>query len=386
MAGGPEDFLRAEHVVLRGSHQEIGRSLAEITRADLRVDSRPPADCHPAVIQSKKQYYRECWPEHWARMRGAAEVYGLALEDDSCDLSSLVYPSDYQLGCSNVYYPASCLTHNSSMLSRNMDFYTVRFGDGTPWASEPIRPAVFGRPLLLEVHPDTGESYLCMAVLDLLGGATDGINSAGLMVAFSGNAEAIASGLREPSPYGVGIAEEEVVRFLLERCRTADEALRLLLRTRLYFRQTPQQFVVGDASGNGFTWRYSLLRNEPEIQHANGSPLAITNHGLSEPVGFPRNVRAHPHVAGSVARLETLNRSFRNAERTARDPRWVRRNAHSVEALDAPPSRSPFIAIRTIWQSIYGASDRSLAVNFYLGDDEESGGVRRSEEYIVRLT
>ncbi len=55
----------------------------------------------------------------------------------------------------------------------------------------------------------------------------------------------------------VGLAEQQVVRYLLDTCASAEEAKEALLLAKHYYFFTPCHFMVADRSGAAFVWEHS---------------------------------------------------------------------------------------------------------------------------------
>ncbi|HWI03567.1 MAG TPA: hypothetical protein VNT52_07000, partial [Acidimicrobiales bacterium] len=115
VAGGPGDYMEVRHLVLRGTNREIGAELA--TMALERHGVAPAAGGDPLVTRARRRWYRREWPAHFERMRGVADVHGLAVDDDSAELGLLAYLGAPP-GCSVAWLP------ESKTLSRNYDFPT----------------------------------------------------------------------------------------------------------------------------------------------------------------------------------------------------------------------------------------------------------------------
>ncbi|MEO3868985.1 hypothetical protein ABGB18_09165 [Nonomuraea sp. B12E4] len=70
--GGKDDFQLVHHLTLKGSRFEIGRALAEEAR---RLGWAPtPGD--PVVNRARRTWFERHWPQHHARMDGAAAILG----------------------------------------------------------------------------------------------------------------------------------------------------------------------------------------------------------------------------------------------------------------------------------------------------------------------
>ena len=81
----------------------------------------------------------------------------------------------------------------------------------------------------------------------------------------------------------MGLAEQQIVRYLLDTCATVDEAKEALLMAKQYYFFVPCHFVVADRSGRSFVWEHSAGHNREAIVEADrftGGRTVCTNHLL----------------------------------------------------------------------------------------------------------
>ena len=434
IAGSSADFMTARHLVLRGPQRAIGRALAAIALRDLGTRKLPWSD--PAATRAQLAWLRDHWPAHYARSLGVAEALELPPEDFRVDPTFLYY--DWAVpGCSNAFWPPAVTANGHALLSRNYDFTTgtvfelvspppgpLRVGQaalrgretvsyrsetcvlrgryGAALARDPAppatdsgpRPAVSGRmgvpappearaataaPLLLETHPedpDAGHATLSMTAYELLGGATDGVNDAGLGVSLMSTVDVMrAPGFAPTMRNSIGINEIQLVRFLLENAASAAEARALLARTPTYTKFVPCHFLVADASGDSFLWSAAGSTGAPVVRDGHPErPHCATNHV----VGHAYAVVAQR--AESTARLARLEAAVEGALSSGpAAPAAIDAAIRTVAATLPPgqgqyPSASP---ARTLWQASYDLTERALAIDFYLGDAPD-GTIRRS--------
>src|SRR5688500_6130701 len=122
---------------------------------------------------------------------------------------------------------------------------------------------VMHEPYILEWYPeDGGYPSLAIHAFDALAGTLDGINSAGLAVAILADEEAMAElGPRVEMHLGprrvVGLHELQVMRFLLDTCATADEAMQALLTVKQHYMFVPCHYIVADLAGASFIYENS---------------------------------------------------------------------------------------------------------------------------------
>jgi hypothetical protein len=363
IAGTADDFLVARHLRIEGSNRAIGRALARIARDRHGVELRTAPT---AFLRAQEAFYRRHYPEYWQRAEGVAEVYGVADRMQEVDCLSLGYPVPPG-GCSVVYYPPDVMQDGEAALARNYDFTTGTFDGREPAEGE--LPAT-ARPYLLELHPDEGHASISAVSYDLLGAALDGVNAAGLTVALLADDELIAMGHDHPEPYGKGLGEADVVRYLLDRCSTAEEARAALRNMPLYYSSVPCHYLVGDATGDSFVFELSADRATRFVHDGRGQPLLTTNFMLH----LHRDLDHLPREAsplGSFRRYETLRTCLRS-EAMPFTVEFVRRSQGRVAATGGGK-----VPARTLWHATYRPASGKVLIDFYLGDDEE-GRIRRS--------
>ncbi len=374
VAGAPDTFAELRHLVLRGTHREIGEAVGNLARTELGVDKTARWN-DPDVTAIQAVWLAEHWPEHYQRSLGAAAAFGAEPNDTEQDFTYLHY--DWAVpGCSNCFYPPSTTADGHAILSRNYDFTTGTVFElmGQP-APAGTRPAT-SRPFIIETHPADGHSTLMMACYELLGGALDGINSAGLSVALMATVEVLRGG--GPPPLfrnSVGLCETQLIRFLLERARTAEEARELLETHPQFAMWVPCHFMVADASGDSFLWSTHIAADPVRIEGHTGRPLCATNHVPEHPLAdIPQRVESE----GRLARFERAVAEVRG--QTGRATREGIIDASRTVAADAPAGEGQYQAVspaRTLWHAIYDLKTRSLSVDFYLGEGSENE-IRRS--------
>ncbi|MEU8817545.1 carcinine hydrolase/isopenicillin-N N-acyltransferase family protein [Actinoplanes sp. NPDC048796] len=137
-------------------------------------------------------------------------------------------------------------------------------------------------------------------------------------------------------------------RFLLDRCRTAEEAREALLGAKHYTRYSTCHFLVADATGDAFVWEREG-DNAEHIVDAGAEPLIVTNHLLSTPAADRED---HSH-----ARLRLLERRVSDGVHAALD---------LVRAEETAEGQAV-----TLWRSEYRPATSSMTVRFLLGAEPE---------------
>ncbi len=200
VAGGEADELLVHHLVLRGSDRAIGRHLGELVRG--RYGLHPQGDDDPLRLER-------------AGLRGSA-----------------------------AFVPARLAVSGHPLVARTFAFAGAlerpRRGD-LPSAR---------RPYVIELHPDDALPSLAVCAFELRGAALDGVNAAGLVLVAAPDA---ATEREAPAPPAQrsGLDELQVVRHLLDRCRTAAQARDALLGG-VYGGARPARWLVADRDGAAF--------------------------------------------------------------------------------------------------------------------------------------
>jgi len=385
--GGEGDFATVRHIVLRGSHREIGRKLAEIARERHGAGPLPPADA--LVTRCRNAYFHRNYPAHYQRMVGAAEAFGVEIDGGSADVSGIWYDLDVLPGCSVVFYPPACTASGHGILSRNYDYNTGSFSEILGLPSTPGAVAATAHPYLIEAYPEGGIPSLCMCAYDLLGGCLDGVNAHGLTVALLADDETMSTHPMEPAGQaGVGLNEINVLRMLLDTCADVDEAKQALLSHKHYYAVVLCHYLIADRHGRSFVWEYSPAHNREYITDGAGQPQVVTNH----PVYRYRTLDELPHEddnpASSYTRFRTLAAAIAGAARPL-SPDDLKKNHACVSLTErtAPlANTSRPRPHRTLWHALYDGQDRSVEISFYLGEDPTSAdGTRRSPYQRFRL-
>jgi len=380
IAGGPDDYLEARHVVLRGTNREIGRAIGSIARSVF--DTKPLGTTNPIRAQESRRYLHEHYPIQEQRILGAADAYGITEEDATFIGLPYLLPLP---GCSVAFVPPARTESGGGLVSRNLDF-PLEFGAGLPGddrlagSMKPSGVKTGSRPYLFEVYPDQGYPSLYVDLYDLFA-CCDGINSEGLVVAMLADDESMAQYPGPPvTKVGVGLHPLQTTRLLLDTCATTEEAKRQLLRTKTYAFMIPCHIIVADRHGNSFVWEWSFRQGTEHIVDGGGGLQVVTNHLLHEPA--PANVSVETDPGWTRTRLARLTDAITNAGDCINSEQL--RNAHAgvrfTKAFAREITGDPDADTvgRTIWHAVYDIDARVIDVSFYLGDNDD-GTDRRSE-------
>ncbi|MEJ3653520.1 C45 family peptidase [Actinomycetes bacterium KLBMP 9759] len=361
VAGGDTDFMTVRRITARGSQREIGRELA---LAAQRTYGWAPQPADREKARARRLWFERNWPQHHARMRGAADALGVELDADELHLDGLAGVPEGS-GCSVTFYPPSSTKEGSGLLGRNYDFFTVSQAgivalttgeampaDQPPWAS---------RPHVLHSRPDDGPATIVLT-MDQLDGAMEGINEHGLAVALL-MADAQNTTMPQDSSPQVGLSSLQLPRFLLDTCATAEEARAALYGAKQYDHGVPLHYLVADASGDAFVWERASGGQEYVTRSDRGA-LCVTNHQLFR----HGTAELPPDDAESMLTFARYRALAASAEETVSGESLravldgVRFEAATVEGYP----------IRTLWRSVFDIGARSMSTSFYLAEGSYS--------------
>ncbi|MGM7681440.1 C45 family autoproteolytic acyltransferase/hydrolase [Cytobacillus sp. Hm23] len=369
ITGSLSEFMEVRHVKIKGSNFYIGKKLAEIGYNNHR------ALPYPATTKYKYQleYFKNNYPILLDRIQGATDYFSnVNVEDNSYDFSSFVYSSGLP-GCSVVFYPPTTTENGSPIVSRNFDFATGTISGEIPADDE--KPA-FANPYILELHPDEGYSSLCVSGYDMLSGVLDGINSEGLVVTLLADDDAISHYPIEPTYQPqVGLNELQILRLLLDTCANIEEAKKALYMNKHYYTLYPLHFLIADKHGNSFVWEQSHGRNkEFTFDGDKNHPQVVTNFPLYK-------YQSESQFPDTDDRLSMYNRFCNIKENVKRNKApysidFIKNVNQQVSFHDHSHLRESQCPTRTLWHSIYNIEDRTILIDFYLGEENET--IKRS--------
>lgn len=360
VAGSPEKFAEVRHIILKGSNFEIGKKIGEIAKRDGLTFMASETQI---INRAKREYMARNYPIHFERMRGVADAFGLKVDDDFYDFTSLFQkqfkPPLVGPGCSVIFYPADFTESGHNILSRNYDFTTGDMNGLRPKSKE---MAIMSRPYLIEIHPDRGYSSLSICALDYLGGVLEGINSEGLAVSILSESESGQKVGYEPGNE-VGLYELLSMRYLLDNCKNVEEAKEALLFLKHYYCFLPLHYIIADRSGKSFIFEFSPARNRSYLIDGNG-PQFVTNHM----VYLHQKVEEFPEtgLSWSMTRYKKLHESIKTKSKFSLDD--ISSIANSVAVPLNAPGNAERAWSRTLWYSQFDLDNLTMSVRFYLGE------------------
>ena len=388
---GTHHHMHVRHLTLRGTNYEIGRALGEIA---MNRHRRSPDHVRgePRYVRTRRRYIQQTYPLYWERMRGVAAAFGLKEDDDSYDWNTLMYGVDAPqthapspippIGCSVVYYPPATTTNGSAYLSRNFDFSLGSIVDvfGMPAPDAAALEPMVRHPYVLELHPtDGGYASIAIQAFDLVGGTLDGMNDAGLVVAIMADADAMAQihEVHVGATQAIGLHELQVMRYVLDTCATAEEAMTAMLLVKQYYQLVPCHYLIGDRHGNSFVYENSTGRNLQYIIEGMGQPQVVTNFQLHQHPSrdqlsssdFSLATEAFWRYATLTELLHQHNGGFdEDRMKAANACVSVQQMFKRLGADAANRSIPASVRSRTLWHSLYNVEQGTVAVDFYLGE------------------
>ncbi|MEC0370585.1 C45 family autoproteolytic acyltransferase/hydolase [Paenibacillus chibensis] len=220
-----------------GSHEEIGRQTA--------LQGRFPINGPMVLTPEQREYAHKCrdlveeiYPEIIEECRGYAAALDLTEDQWLWHLTLGV-----QGGCSAI----ALLTPEGMLVGRNYDYYYFE-----------------NRRHLIQTRPEKGYSHIGMHE-GLIGGRFDGLNEHGLFVSFNGAGQ-------HPDPAQPGMSFHLIVRYLLETCRSAEEALKRLLKLPV---KEPKSYFLADP---GTAYVAEVHMDHRAVRTLEDGLLVVTNH------------------------------------------------------------------------------------------------------------
>lgn len=361
---GADDLLTVRHVRAGGTQREIGRALAAAASAAHGRAAAPRA-IDPGLERVRRRWFEVHHPAQAERLLGVADHFGLDPTDATVALDWL---GTYELpaACSVAFYPGDGTKDGHGLLSRNFDFPTATLTQLVGAPPLPDERPLASDPWVVELRPDDGYASIVVGIMDVMGGM-DGINEAGLAVALLADNES-----PEPEPSGgprVGLAEQQVVRYLLDTCATVDEAADALRIAKHYYFFTPCHFLVADRSGRSFVWEHSPRRNHEVIvepERSTSGRLVCTNHLLHrwpDPTQLPDDSGPIGTAALTYRRWRTLTGAGIDGAVVGRDD--IRDHFAAVGFV------APVQEARTFWHAIYDVDRADVEIRFFSHDRDD---------------
>ncbi len=370
------NYQEVRHIVLRGTNQEIGKSIAQLSKEYYQATPLQFPDL--ASKTSRNSFIHQNFPQMAARQRAVEAYYGWG-SNDLHDSSALWY--DIQpVNCSAVFFPKTVTANGHSFQARDMDFYTVdikEFSTGIPGKGNKL----FSRNFVLETYPqDGGFATMVVGTFDLLNGVYDGFNEQGLTISglvdqeLANEKGAIVDFSQMMTKNGISYMQ--MVRLILESARTVADVPQIVSNLSVYFPLDGIHFMIGDRNGNSIILEFyktnPMDANSPMtyivIPQSSTKPAIMTNHSIRkypDPSTFPtppstapydtfyRYMRLYNYLQASVFHCYTPD-----------DGLYAMSLVYGY-ANDASEGAAKPFPVRTIWSLVMDVDDLSLKIKFY---------------------
>jgi len=378
------NYQEVRHIVLKGTNQEIGKSLAQLSKDYYQAQPMQfPAQDGLSYKASRNSYIQQYFPTLAARQRGIEAYYGWGANDLN-DSSALWY--DMQpVKCSAIFFPKSVTANGHSFQARNMEFYTVdmyRFAV-PPYTVDGHGNKLFSRNFVLETYPqDGGYATMVVGTFDLVNGAFDGFNEHGLSISgLVDQSLKLTAGITTMTQQP-GLSYLQMVRMILENARTVDDVPKLLANLTVYFPLDGIHFLLGDRNGNArflefyspdgktLSFRY-FAQDQTKILV---KPTIMTNHPMWENFDtssskyqydptksydtYYRYMRLYDYLQASAFHYYTPD-----------DGLYAMSLVYGYANDSSEGAAEPF-PVRTIWSLVMDVDDLSLKIKFYTVDNE----------------
>lgn len=260
------------HIVAEGTNEDIGYRFGCLAKDSHNIDKS--TNIIFSIVKSQYDYLKHRYPEHFARMSGFAKAYGKSLSDYNYDFSFFGQTPN-GTACSAVYYPPATTSTGRGYISRNLDFSIPKD------FKQPVFP--FKHSYIMEMYPESCYSSISLFCFEVFGLALEGINSEGLSVIHLADADTrIDHESLSTKQTKRGFNEFLPIQYLLDKCSTANEAVKALKQMEHYHVAIPVHLLIADKQGNSFVFEYSPDGSKKVfIQGSTTSPSKLTNFQLN---------------------------------------------------------------------------------------------------------
>ncbi|MDQ7824039.1 MAG: C45 family peptidase [Candidatus Eremiobacteraeota bacterium] len=363
---GADSYVEARHIVIRGNNEEIGKALADIAQKDYGVKAlaKYPDEVYRKAIDI---YLQNHYPALRERAMGVARSYHAKYDQSLSIFSQLAYDAGPWNGCSSVYYPPSYTPGGAGMLAHNMDYPLCSIKKLLKIHGEDS-PPMFTRNYVVELYPDKGYASIGVGTGDLLS-VVSGMNEKGLIAALHTDNYTMINTDPKPDISGL-IFPTQVVRYILDNCRTVEEAKIAVLNHKLSLTFEPAHLLIADREGKSLVVEINPKNMRVELTENSGKPQPFTNHPLyrfSDPQEFPSY--GPLELDNTFMRYNQLSDLLKGKKQFSPDDALA--NQVAVLARWNNPKRgmaNPTIPNRTIWTDIFDQKDLTMKVRFYMKD------------------
>ena len=384
-----DNYSKPRHIIVAGSHEEIGFDLATIAKNDYGCELGIYDDS--IYGQGRKPYMELHWPEMAERSKGVRKAYGLSEGDVVYDSTSLPYDwydankSGTQADlttCSAAMLPVE-KSDGGVYVSRNYDMmamvmWSEVFGKKAPEGS--FRFAE--RYIVLETRPDNGYKSIQIGGNEALHPYVDGINEKGLYVTAFHDPDSIGSEGTPCSGMKVsGLCMIQLPTLLLDTCATVEEAKVKILQNRIVQTMMRVHLLIADASGNATVFELDAAGGYQFVDRKANEPIFVTNHELSkypDPSTYPAfDIKAEHNTFARQLILRDayaeLNGPFKKDDVTAMTDAVHCSFADTTKAESGPLER-------TLSNCTCDLSKPEISVRWYFGDVKPVPGTNHMED------
>jgi len=383
------DYSKPRHIIVAGSHEEIGFELATIAKNDYGCQLGIYDD--PIYGQARKAYMEMHWPEMAERAKGVRRVYGLSEDDVVYDPNTLGYDW-YDSAKSGT--AADLTTCSAAMLpieksdggvyvSRNYDMmamvmWSEVFGKKAPEGSYRFAE----RYIVLETRPDKGYKSIQIGGNEALHPYVDGINEKGLYVTVFHDPDSIGNEGTPTSGMKIaGLPLTQVPTLLLDTCASVEEAKLKILANHVMQTMMRVHLLIADASGNATVFELDAQAGYRFTDRKANEPLFVTNHELvkyPDPGTYPDfDIHAEHNTFARQLILRDayagLSAPFKKEDVNAMT------DAVHCSFVDTKKAESGPLE-RTLSNCTCDLSKPELSVRWYLGDVKPIPGTNHMED------
>ncbi len=383
------DYSKPRHIIVAGSHEEIGFDLATIAKND--YDCQLGIYDDPIYARGRKSYMELHWPEMAERSKGVRRAYGLSEDDVVYDSNSLPYDwydakksgtSADLTTCSAVMLPIE-KSDGGVFVSRNYDMMAMVMWSEVFKKKAPEGSYRFAeRYIVLETRPDKGYKSIQVGGNEALHPYVDGINEKGLYVTVFHDPDSIGN---EGTPCSgmkiAGLPLTQVPTMLLDNCASVEEAKLKILQNRVTQTMMRVHLLIADASGNATVFELSGQGEYCFTDRKANEPLFVTNHELAkypDPGSYPEfDIHAEHNTYARQLILRDayagLGTPFKKADATAMTDSVHCSFVDSKKAESGPLER-------TLSNCTCDLTIPELSVRWYLGDVGPIAGTNHMQD------
>jgi predicted choloylglycine hydrolase len=367
------NYTELRHIVLKGTNEEIGKAIGEISQK--YYNAKPSKFADPIYAKARLDYFKKNYPAYYERMKGVAEAYHVPLESTDLDLSILPYDAG-SMGCSVVFFPPTATSNGHAMTSRNLDYRVVPMDVLLGKVASSNETGLFSRAYVLELYPSEGYSSLVIGGHDLMEVFFQGFNSQGLAIEMlADESPHIVMTPLSGGPRASGISYMLAMRMVLDTCKSVEDAKLVLLNNRIYFPFMGCHFLIYDKLGRSTIAEFISKDDSVHFTDGFGSIRVMTNHPVClypTEDKFPQT-DANTSYYDSFVRYKTLTNITENhkGKFTKQDLEEILRPVYAevyYGSLSAGESSNVKIPERTVMNSVLDLTTGTISARFYLRD------------------